>query len=384
MKALLVVPRLPGTGFTGDRVRAELHLRALSAAGFEVTLVGGAPSAAVAPAPALAARVLPVAVGWRTVGPGLLRAARRGDALQTALTEGRWDRALAAAGHAFDLVVVVLARLWPHVEAHLPRAPLVVDFVDALSLAARQAAVEEPSAWRRRYWRHEVPRLALLEAAAARRARIGIATTDADAAALPGRVEVVPNGVEIGPTPPTGRGPVVAFSGRLRYRPNALAAERLVREVWPLVRAGAPGAELHLGGADAPGWLRRVPEGTGVRVESPVADMPAFLRTARVAVVSVALGTGTPNKLFEALEAGTPVVASPEAVSRATLGGQAPPASVADGAEETAAALVKLLSRPGEAEALGAAGRRFAVERADRGAVVRRLAALLEEAAGAA
>ena len=27
MKALLVVPRLPGTGFTGDRVRQSLHAR---------------------------------------------------------------------------------------------------------------------------------------------------------------------------------------------------------------------------------------------------------------------------------------------------------------------------------------------------------------------
>lgn len=381
MRALLVVPRLPGTGFTGDRVRAELHLRALAAAGFEVTLVGGAPSAAAASRPGLADRVLPVAVTWRTAGPGLLRAACRGDALQTALTEGRWDRALAGAGREFDLVVVVLARLWPHVEAHLPRAPLVIDFVDALSLAARQAAVTDPSAWRRRYWRHEAPRLQRLEAVAASRARAGIATTEADAAALPGRVEVVPNGVEIGPAPPAGRGPVVAFSGRLKYRPNALAAERLVREVWPLVRAGAPDAELHLGGADAPGWLRRLPAGRGVHVETPVADMRAFLRRARVAVVPVSLGTGTPNKLFEALEAGTPVVASPEAVSRATLFGQAPPASVADGAEATAAAILRLLSRPDEAEALGAAGRRFVEERADRGAVVERLAALFGEIA---
>ena len=36
--------------------------------------------------------------------------------------------------------------------------------------------------------------------------------------------------------PPEGpRGPVVAFSGRLRYRPNELAVKRLVERIWPRV-----------------------------------------------------------------------------------------------------------------------------------------------------
>ena len=33
MKAVLLVPRLPGTGHTGDRLRAELHLAALATGG---------------------------------------------------------------------------------------------------------------------------------------------------------------------------------------------------------------------------------------------------------------------------------------------------------------------------------------------------------------
>src|SRR5664280_3327541 len=42
MKAILLVPSLPGPGFTGDRLRAEIHLQALCDAGFETTIVGGA------------------------------------------------------------------------------------------------------------------------------------------------------------------------------------------------------------------------------------------------------------------------------------------------------------------------------------------------------
>lgn len=383
MRALLVVPRLPGTGHTGDRVRASLHLAALRAAGFEVTLVGGAASAEpLAAPPDGAGRVVRVPTTPASVAGGLLRAALRDDALQTALVAGRWKEALAAVEGPFDLVVVVLVRLWPHVKGQLPDAPLVLDFVDALALAARQAAGSEPARWRRRYWRHEAPRLERLEQEAALRATVGIATTSADAAALPGRVEVVPNGVELRPLVPARRGPVVAFSGRLRYRPNALAVKRLVREVWPRVRAGVPGAELHLGGADAPSWLRRLPESLGVRVMSPVVDMGAFLRRARAAVVPVGLGTGTPNKLFEALEAGTPVVASPEAVERATADGHAPPVTVAACDADLVTELVRLLSSPEEAEAAGREGRRFVEERADRRSVEARLSALFGAVAG--
>jgi len=43
----------------------------------------------------------------------------------------------------------------------------------------------------------------------------------------------------------------VAFSGRLGYRPNALAMERLLERIWPRVRSVIGDAVLAVGGADA-------------------------------------------------------------------------------------------------------------------------------------
>ena len=367
MKALFIVPRLPGTGFTGDRLRAELHLAALAEAGYDVTLAGGQPHGGVPPAIPAASRVVPVALSpWRHPA-ALLRAATSGAPLQSALFAGPWRLALAGAGDGYDLVVVLLpCRVMSHLEGALPDAPLVCDYVDALGAAARQASECDPALWRRLYWRSEAPRLERAERETGQRARVLIATTAIDAGRLPAGTLAVANGVVIGPPPPENRGPVVAFTGRLRYRPNELAVRRLVTEIWPSVRSAVPGARLCLGGADAPSDVLSWHGRDGIEVTSPVDDMPAFLRRARAVAVPVTLGTGTPNKLFEAFEAGCAVVVSEEAAARATSGGQRPPVRIARSSAEFAAALADYLRTPEAAVTDGQRGREWVEAHADR------------------
>ena len=95
MRALLVVPRLPGTGFTGDRVRAELHLEALAELGARVTIVGGVPPNRPVAAVAGAEEVRSVPIRVAALPFHLARALVRGWPLQTALFDGAWERALA-------------------------------------------------------------------------------------------------------------------------------------------------------------------------------------------------------------------------------------------------------------------------------------------------
>ena len=129
----------------------------------------------------------------------------------------------------------------PRPAAALPR---VVDFVDALSEAARQAARDDPAPWRRAYWAVEAPRLARAEARAAAGAAVLLATTPFDAAHLPaGHARRRERGRAAARRHRRTARPVVAFTGRLMYRPNRLArattaqrhlAARAAR------RAGAP------------------------------------------------------------------------------------------------------------------------------------------------
>ncbi len=381
MKAILLVPRLPGTGFTGDRLRAEIHLQALNEAGFETTIVGGAGPREKPDVP-LAARVVPVALSPARVPLVMVRALLSGDPLQSALFAGDFRSALKEAGGADLVVALLLPRLLAHVSGALPDAPLVVDFVDALAAAARQAARHDPALWRRAYWALDAPRLVRAEERAARGAAVLLGTTPADAARLPPGTRAVANGVVLLPAGPSRRGPVVAFTGRLMYRPNRLAARRLLEDIWPRVKRAVPDARLLLGGADAPREIREAGGQGGVEVVSPVPDMAAFLRTARVVVAPVDLGTGTPNKLFEAFEAGAAVVASPGAVLRAASSGVLPPAATADTDEEFARAIADYLGDPERAARDGAAGRAFVEAHADRRASVAGFVAAYRAARG--
>ena len=323
--------------------------------------------------------VHPVRLERLRLPAALVRAAVSGEPLQSALFAGSFDSALREAARRADLLVcVLLPRLLAHLGA-LPACPRVVDYVDALSAAARQAAHDDPAPWRRAYWEAEAPRLARAEARAAAGASILVATTPFDAAHLPAGTRAVANGVEVRPPSPGPRPPAVAFSGRLRYRPNDLAVKRLLNDIWPRVLRDVPEGRLVLGGADAPAWLLARAGRDGIEVVSPVPDMAAFLRTARVAAAPVALGTGTPNKIFEAFERrrGRRVA---RAAERAAAGGEPVPVRRARTDEEFAAELVALLKDGDAAAREGAQGRAWVEAHADRRLSVEALAALYGEA----
>jgi glycosyltransferase involved in cell wall biosynthesis len=382
VKALLVVPRLPGTGHTGDRLRAELHVEALRAAGFEVVVVGGMPLGAASVMVPGAAAVVPVALPFLRIPLGLARALASGGPLQSGFFEGSWREAVAEAGAGADLAVMVLVRLWAQLKDALPSCPLVLDYVDALAEAARQAARSDPLLLRRLYWSLEAPRLAREEREAGARAAARVATTPFDASHLPEGTIAIANGVPIRPlaSDATPRGAVVAFSGRLRYRPNRLASRRLLDSIWPRVRREVPEAVLRLGGADAPAEILRRSGRDGVEVISPVVDMPAFLRGALVVAAPVEMGTGTPNKVFEAFEAGAAVVASEAVAARAAAGGNGPPVSAGRSDVEIAARIVEYLRAPGRAAADGARGRKWVEAHADRREAVAALGAVYRRA----
>ena len=107
--------------------------------------------------------------------------------------------------------------------------------------------------------------------------------------------------------------PVAGLIGTASWPPTANSVERLLRDVWPRVRARRPDARLLLAGrgmersafpalADCPGveWRGAVPSATD------------FLRELGILLYPLTAGSGVKVKVLEALALGLPVVTTPD------------------------------------------------------------------------
>ena len=354
MRVLFITSRFPQSLRRGDEQRAYQHLREL-AARHEITLLAFAPEDEKSPVTAeirrWCRRVVTVepSAGGRWIRA--LRALPGSVPLQAAMNDTHAFRSALTElvrTSRFDLAHVLLARMGEMLPL-LGSLPCVLDLVDALSVNMAQRA---------RYDAGPMRLLARLEAARLRPyerrlcARVDAAAISSarDRDALGGdlpALHVVANGIdadEFAFSAQARESHRLVFSGNLGYFPNVDAALWFVREVFPLVRAQHPTAELHLVGARPAGVLRRLAEtAPGVRLIGPVDDMRSHLSRAAVALAPMRAGSGQQIKILEAMGCGTPVVATSQA-----MGGLDAMAGrhllVADDAQTYAEAVSRLLN----------------------------------------
>ncbi len=195
-----------------------------------------------------------------------------------------------------------------------------------------------------------------------------IALTDADARVfsrfVPGRVDVVVNGTDalafadVVPEPSVGR---VLFVGNFEYTPNVEAVEWMLDEIMPMVWSRCTHMRLCLCGHALPDtWPARW---TDPRIEwrGYVEDLREVQRASSMFLAPLRDGGGSKLKVLEAMAAGLPLVATAQAMSGLAveqglqyLGG--------DSAEALAEAVICLAAQPGQAHALGEAGRAYVRE----------------------
>ncbi|HEY6878293.1 MAG TPA: glycosyltransferase, partial [Polyangiales bacterium] len=174
---------------------------------------------------------------------------------------------------------------------------------------------------------------------------------------LGGRAHVAPNGWDA--TPPLGlpQGNQCAFVANFAFSTNVDAAQWLVREIWPRVRAQVVDAQLWLVGKDPTPPVLALHGRDGVTVTGTVPDVAPYLERSRVALAPLRAGSGSRLKILEALEASRPMV-----VTTAGLEGLEALANagvlIADEPAAFAHAVVALLRDPARAQELGQQGRR--------------------------
>lgn len=156
----------------------------------------------------------------------------------------------------------------------------------------------------------------------------------------------------------------VLFLGDLRFAPNTDAVTHLVEEIWPRVEKLHPEAHLSVVGHEPRGALRRRLVGSGHQCAFSVPDTTPYLRSSKVFVAPMRLGSGIKVKVLHAMAHGVPVVMSGHA-NQGIGATHEVDALVADGPETFAASIVRLLEDDSLALELGLAGRALARDRFD-------------------
>jgi glycosyltransferase involved in cell wall biosynthesis len=113
-----------------------------------------------------------------------------------------------------------------------------------------------------------------------------------------------PNGLE-----KTSRN--IIFLGQLSYPPNKIAAELLIKQIYPQLKAFYPDCRLLLVGRNpTPLLLDATKNDVGIIVTGSVPDVRPYLAAASLMVVPLRQGGGTRLKILEAFAAGCPVVST--------------------------------------------------------------------------
>jgi glycosyltransferase involved in cell wall biosynthesis len=194
-------------------------------------------------------------------------------------------------------------------------------------------------------------------------------------------LEVIPNAVGHVEERPLPAEPTVLFLGAYSYPPNAVAADYLIREVWPRLVRTCPRARLLIAGPNSEvlASFRHPP--AGVEFLGFVPDLDALYRGTRIVCCPIQAGTGTRFKILEAASYGVPVVSTGVGAEGIDFAADRE-IMIRDSAPALAEASATLLADDGLARRIGAAGRARVRALYSRDAIVERMVAILGQTAG--
>jgi glycosyltransferase involved in cell wall biosynthesis len=223
----------------------------------------------------------------------------------------------------FDLVHVEHLRGMVLAEG-VKGLPIVFDSVDSISLLFEKVLKEAPG-WKSRLMASlDLERTRRFEGRLSQRYQHIAICSDLDKQAMvdlgcdPNTLHYVPSCVNIDYFQPqeVERDPLLLiFSGKMSYHANIAASTDLVEQIMPLVWQKQPKVRLQIVGKDPSPIVQSFGNHPNITVTGYVPDLRPYLAKAAVAVCVVRYGVGLTTKTVEAMAMGTPVVASPHAVS---------------------------------------------------------------------
>lgn len=391
--ALFLTHSPPRPAISGDRIRTFHLMRELRDRGWHVSLFS-----LVAPAePAgLEAALADASDDWLVVPHGVSQRRRAAD-LGASLLRRRafqqdwfWSRDAADACHAWlrasplGQMFVEQLYMFPYVPTSL-RGRVVLDTQNVEVARIRAMAASDSSPVRRAIAALQLGPVARYEAEAVRAVGRVLAVSHDEQADFeklaPGRVRLVPNGVDTRGIVPTANPPDsrrLLYLGSMGYGPNVDAVMHFIREIGPLVRAAD--VSLDVVGSNPPPSLYRASARSrlSTTIVGFVRDLGPYLRDRRAMVVPLRHGGGTRLKILEALAWGLPVISTTVGCAGLGLTNQRE-ALIADTPKEFAGAVDRLMSDDALWNELSRAGRAYVERHFDWKAIGARLDGVMRE-----
>lgn len=260
------------------------------------------------------------------------------------------------------LFIHKLESMGPVLRTKRTLPPVFFD-LDDIEHKAFIRSIRQPPYWKSKFLYYlEVPSLLMLERRAIKLAKKTFVCSERDRAYLTDiwrlpNVVVVPNAVNMPVMRAATAAPTLLFIGGYFYPPNAVAAEFLITEIWPLVKREITDANLIIAGA-SPELIKSFNRHVGgVQYTGFVEDLDELYRETRVVCCPILAGGGTRVKILEAAAYGKPIVSThigAEGIEfedgREIL--------LRDDAKSFAHACIELLREPALCDALGKAARK--------------------------
>lgn len=125
-------------------------------------------------------------------------------------------------------------------------------------------------------------------------------------------ISVIPNGVDIEffESKIKEKKFDISFIGNMGYRPNIIASEYLVKNIYPELKAISPNVKILIAGA-RPHYRVRSLENDNINVSGWVEDIRDAYDESRIFVAPIFTGIGQQNKILEAMAMQVPVITTP-------------------------------------------------------------------------
>lgn len=156
----------------------------------------------------------------------------------------------------------------------------------------------------------------------------------------------------------------ILFMGAMDYFPNEDAVLYFSSEIWPCVRREMPRAKFYVVGGKPSRKVRMLPKkDPNIVVTGYVPDVRPYLKMADVFVAPLRIARGVQNKVLEAMAAGVPVVARPEAVQG--IRGLNGCVKIEESNESFVLSILKILKTPQEKYKMASDSKRFILDNYD-------------------